>query len=203
MSKGSPHVRYAEIERETTETKVSVVLDLDGGQRRDVHTGIGFLDHMLQLMAFHGQFNLGVTADGDLEVDDHHTVEDVGITLGQAFRSALSEVSSIQRYGDLLSPMDEALVAVAVDISGRGMAYTDLNFRRESLGGLATENVNEFLKAFATNAGMTIHVRRMAGENDHHICEAIFKGLGRALHAATRPSERQGVASTKGKLLQS
>jgi len=203
MSKGSPHVRYAEIERETTETKVSVVLDLDGGQRRDVHTGIGFLDHMLQLMAFHGQFNLGVTADGDLEVDDHHTVEDVGITLGQAFRSALSEVSSIQRYGDLLSPMDEALVAVAVDISGRGMAYTDLNFRRETLGGLATENVNEFLKAFATNAGMTIHVRRMAGENDHHICEAIFKGLGRALHAATRPSERQGVASTKGKLLQS
>lgn len=203
MSKGSPHVRYAEIERETTETKVSVVLDLDGGQRRDVHTGIGFLDHMLQLMAFHGQFNLGVTADGDLEVDDHHTVEDVGITLGQAFRMALAEVSSIQRYGDLLSPMDDALVAVAVDISGRGMAFVDLPFRRENLGGLATENVAEFLKAFATNASMTIHVRRLAGENDHHLCEAVFKGLGRALHAATRPSERSGVASTKGKLLQS
>lgn len=203
MSKGSPHVRYAEIERETTETKVSVVLDLDGGQRRDVSTGIGFLDHMLQLMAFHGQFNLGVTADGDLEVDDHHTVEDVGITLGQAFRMALAEVSAIQRYGDLLSPMDDALVAVALDISGRGMAFVDLPFRREALGGLATENVSEFLKAFATNAGMTIHVRRMAGENEHHVCEAVFKGLGRALHAATRASERPGVASTKGKLLQS
>ena len=203
MSKGSPHVRYAEIERETTETKVSVVLDLDGGQRRDVHTGIGFLDHMLQLMAFHGQFNLGVTADGDLEVDDHHTVEDVGITLGQAFRTALLEVTSIQRYGDLLSPMDDALVAVAVDISGRGMAFVDLPFRRENLGGLATENIAEFMRAFATHSGMTIHVRRLAGENDHHLCEAVFKGLGRALHAATRTSDRQGVASTKGKLLQS
>ncbi|MCE2938340.1 MAG: imidazoleglycerol-phosphate dehydratase HisB [Armatimonadota bacterium] len=203
MSKGSPHVRYAEVERETTETKVSVVLDLDGGQRRDVHTGIGFLDHMLQLMAFHGQFNLGVTADGDLEVDDHHTVEDVGITLGQAFRTALLEVTAIQRYGDLLSPMDDALVAVAVDISGRGMAFVDLPFRRENLGGLATENIAEFMRAFAMHSGMTIHVRRLAGDNDHHLCEAAFKGLGRALHAATRTSDRQGVASTKGKLLQS
>ncbi|MFQ3677676.1 MAG: imidazoleglycerol-phosphate dehydratase HisB [Fimbriimonadaceae bacterium] len=179
-------MRYAEVDRETAETRVQVVLDLDGGTRQDVSTGVPFLNHMLALMAFHGRFDLGVTAEGDLDVDDHHVVEDVGIVLGQAFRAAM--------------PMDEALVLVAVDVSGRGAVYFDVPWQREKLGALATENVREFLKGLATHAGITIHVRKLAGENDHHVCEAIFKGLGRALREALSPSDRAGIPSTKGKL---
>jgi imidazoleglycerol-phosphate dehydratase len=200
MSKSTPGVRYAEIDRETNETRVQVVLDLDGGTRRDVLTGIAFFDHMLAQFAFHGQFNVGISAEGDLEVDDHHTVEDVGIVLGQALRQALEAEQSIVRYGSNMTPMDEALVMVALDLSGRGVLVYDVPFVRASIGELSTECVREFLRAFAMHAGITLHVRKIAGENDHHICEAIFKGLGRALYEATRPIDRKGSSSTKGSI---
>ncbi|MBX3096520.1 MAG: imidazoleglycerol-phosphate dehydratase HisB [Fimbriimonadaceae bacterium] len=200
MNKASSQVRYGEVERETKETKVSVVLDLDGGQSRGIETGIGFLDHMLELFAFHGLFSLGVKAEGDRHIDDHHTVEDVGIAMGQAMREALKDAHGIVRYGDTFTPMDEALVQIALDISGRGVLVYDCPFQREFLGVMATENVREFLRAFASHAGMTLHVRRIAGENDHHVAEAIFKGLGRSLYCATRYVDRQGPPSTKGTL---
>lgn len=200
MSKSAPGVRYAEVERETNETRVQVVLDLDGGTRRDVLTGIQFFDHMLAQLAFHGQFNLGVGAEGDLEVDDHHTVEDVGIVLGQAFRQALDVDDAIVRYGSNLTPMDEALILVAIDMSGRGILRYDVDFRRDKIGALSTECIREFLRAFVMHAGFTLHIRKMAGENDHHVCEAIFKGLGRAIYEATRKVDRRGSASTKGQI---
>lgn len=198
MSKSAPGVRYGEIERETGETRVRVVLDLDGGTKRNITTGIGFFDHMLDLFAHHGQIDLGIQAEGDLKVDDHHTVEDIGIVLGKAFAEALETEKSINRYASLHSPMDETLVLIAIDISGRPGLYYEVPFKRENLGELATENIREFLKAFATHAKLTLHVRYVCGENDHHIAEAIFKGLGRALHEATRPSDRRGSTSTKG-----
>jgi imidazoleglycerol-phosphate dehydratase len=198
MSKTAPGVRYAEVERETKETRVQVVLDLDGGTRRDILTGVGFFDHMLAQLAFHGQFDVGISAEGDLEIDDHHTVEDVGIVLGQAIKQALDHDSSIARYADTATVMDEALVLVAIDISGRGMLCYDVEFKRDAIGELSTECVREFLRAFSTHSGITLHVRKLAGENDHHICEALFKGLGRALYEATRKIDRRGSASTKG-----
>ncbi len=200
MSKGAPGVRYAEIDRETKETKVHVVLDLDGGTRQDIDTGVDFFDHMLTLLAFHGLFDLGVKAEGDLQVDDHHTVEDVGIVFGEAFRKALVESGSLNRYASNHTPMDEALVLVVVDLSGRSHLTFDIDFKRESLGGLSTESVREFLLAFVRHAQVTLHVNKVAGDNDHHVCEAVFKGLGRALHVATRTSDRKGVPSTKGTL---
>lgn len=199
MSKTTPGVRYAEIDRETGETSVRVVLDLDGGTRRDINTGIGFFDHMLAQFAFHGMIDVGVSVEGDLLVDDHHTVEDVGIVLGRAIREALG-TEPIERYADAVTPMDEALVQVVVDISGRGQAFVDLPFRREQIGSLATECVTEFFRAVAYHAGMTVHVRKVAGENDHHVCEAAFKGFGRVLHLATQRSDRRGSTSTKGKI---
>lgn len=199
MSKNAPGVRYADVFRETAETRVQVVLDLDGGTRRDISTGIGFFDHMLMQLAFHGQFDVGISAEGDLHIDDHHTVEDVGIVLGQALAQALDNGEPVERYGDLHSPMDEALALVALDISGRGMLIWDVPFRREKIGDLATECIREFFRALSTHAGITLHVRLVTGENDHHIAEAIFKGFGRALHHATRKSERRGSTSTKGK----
>ena len=198
MSMASPGIRYAEVERETKETKVQVVLDLDGGTRQDVDTGVAFLDHMLKLMAFHGVFDLGVSCEGDLRVEDHHTVEDVGIVLGQAFKQALDGSLGLVRYASNHTPMDDALVIVAVDISGRGYLVYDVPFKRESLGTLHTENVCEFFQAFAVNSGITLHIHKLAGTNDHHVCEAIFKGLGRALHAATLHGDRKAVNSTKG-----
>lgn len=200
MSKNASGVRYAELDRETNETHIQVVLDLDGGSRRDILTGIGFFDHMLTLFAFHGQVDVGIGAEGDLEVDDHHTVEDTGIVLGKAIREALSAGEGIERYGHAIVPMDEALVLVAMDIGGRGQIHWDLDFRRERIGDLATENVREFFRALTAHAGITMHVRKMAGENDHHVCEALFKGFGLALNQATRVTERRGSTSTKGKL---
>ncbi|MBV6459740.1 MAG: Imidazoleglycerol-phosphate dehydratase [Fimbriimonadaceae bacterium] len=201
MSKGTPGVRYAEVERETTETRVQVVLDLDGGSRRDISTGIPFLDHMVQLMAFHGHINLGISAEGDTEVDDHHTVEDVGISLGRAIRNALTDSEDIVRYASNHTPMDDALILVALDICGRGNLCFNVDFHREKLGDLSTENVAEFFKAVAIHAGANIHVHKVCGSNDHHVCEAIFKGFGLALHQATRHNERRGVVpSTKGKI---
>jgi imidazoleglycerol-phosphate dehydratase len=199
MSKGAPQVRYAEVERETTETRVTVVLDLDGGSRRDVTTGISFFDHMLQLFAYHGQMNIGIQAVGDIHVDDHHTVEDVGIVLGKAIRQCLEESDPIARYASVHQVMDEALVLVAIDISGRGQFHHDLSFARPTVGSLATENVREFFRALSQHAGITIHIRKIAGDNDHHVIEACFKGFGRALREAVTYSDRAGN-STKGKL---
>ncbi len=198
MSKPTSGVRYAEVERESSETRVRVVIDLDGGTRRDVATGIGFLDHMLQLMAFHGQFDLGVSAEGDIYIDDHHTVEDIGIVLGQAFRQAVAASEQIDRYGSNITPMDEALVLCSVDLSGRGLLYSEVPYSRERIGDLSTESIKEFFRAFAQHAGLTLHLRMLAGENNHHICEASFKALGLALRDATRKSERRGGTSTKG-----
>jgi imidazoleglycerol-phosphate dehydratase len=199
MGKGSTGVRYAEVYRETAETRVQVVLDLDGGTRADILTGVGFLDHMLAQLAFHGQFDLGLSAEGDLEIDDHHTVEDVGIVLGQAIRQALEHSEGIERYGHSAAPMDEALVLAAVDISGRGILSYDLTFKRDRIGELSTENIREFFRALSAHSGITIHLKQLSGENDHHICEAAFKAVGRALSQATTTTDRRVSSSTKGK----
>src|SRR3954471_14463963 len=148
MSKATPGVRYAEVERETRATRVQVVLDLDGGSRRDISTGIHFFDHMLAELAFHGQIDVGVVAEGDLEVDDHHTAVDVGIVLGQAVALGLEADDSIIRFGDAIVPVEEALVMVAVDLMGEGSLYSDLTFERDRLGGLSSQSVNEFFRAF-------------------------------------------------------
>lgn len=199
MAKNSTSVRYAEVDRETAETSIHAVLDLDGGTRSDISTQVGFLDHLLQQFAFHGQFDLGLSVEGDLHIDDHHTVEDVGIVLGRAFREAMHN-DPVERYASLHSPMDEALVLVAVDISGRGVLTFECDFRREKLGELSTECIREFFRSFCAHAGITLHIHRVCSENDHHLAEAVFKGVGRALYAATRRAERRGPASTKGKL---
>lgn len=199
MSKGTPGVRYAEVYRETSETRIQIVLDVDGGTRRDIATGIGFFDHMLHQLAFHGQLDIGVAAEGDLHIDDHHTVEDVGIVLGQALEQALRS-EPIDRYGEKTMPMDEALVLVSLDFSGRGVLVFDVDWKREKIGDLSTECVREFFRALCAHARLTLHIRKIVGENDHHVCEAIFKGFGRALYQATRKSERRGVTSTKGSL---
>ncbi len=200
MSKDAPNVRYAEIDRVTRETNIHVVVDLDGGTRRDVQTGVPFFDHMLHQLAFYGCIDLGVSAEGDLHIDDHHTVEDVGICLGRGIRSALENSPSIERFGSAHGVMDESLVLVAMDISGRGMLTWDCPWTREKIGGLSTENVREFFRAFTQHSGITLHIQKLAGENDHHVCEAIFKGFGLALCRAVTRNERRGGPSTKGSL---
>jgi len=198
MSSGTAGVRYAEIFRETKETRIQVVLDLDGGTRQDISTGIPFFDHMLHQLAFHGHFDLGIQAEGDLDIDDHHTVEDVGIVLGQAICEALDQ-EPVRRYASNHTPMDEALVLAAVDISGRGVLGFNVPFRREQIGTLSTECIHEFFRALTAHSKITIHLHKIAGENDHHVCEAMFKAFGRALYEATRHTERRGGNSTKGK----
>ncbi len=193
-------MRFAEIDRETKETRVNVVLDLDGGTKQDIDTGIGFFDHMLTLFAFHGMLDMGIKAEGDLHIDDHHTIEDVGIVLGRAVRQSLLESDPVIRYGSNHTPMEDALVLVALDISGRGSLHFDIEFDREKLGEMSTECVKEFFQAFAVNSGINLHIKQISGTNCHHICEAAFKGVGRALNQATRKSERRMVGSTKGKL---
>jgi len=197
MSKNAPGVRYAEVERETSETHIQVVIDLDGGTRRDAATGIGLFDHLLQQFAFHGQVDLGISAEGDLEVDDHHLVEDVGIVLGQALAQALDQEEQIARYGSNHTAMDDALVLASIDISGRGNLYWDVPFTREKIGDLSTESVQEFFGAIARHSGITLHLRKVAGHNDHHLCIALFRAFGLALFSATRKSERKS-SSTKG-----
>lgn len=193
--------RGARVHRATRETDVSVELGLDGSGTADVATGVPFLDHMLDALGRHGLLDLTVRAAGDTAVDDHHTVEDVGIVLGRALREALGDLAGIARYGDAAVPMDEALVLCAVDVSGRGQAHCDLRFPTERIGTFDTQLVKEFLVALAANAGITLHVRQLAGENSHHIAEAAFKALARALMAATRLDPRvAGVPSTKGSL---
>jgi imidazoleglycerol-phosphate dehydratase len=198
MSKQTPGVRYAEVERETRATRVQVVLDLDGGSRRDISTGIHFFDHMLGEMAFHGQFDVGVVAEGDLEVDDHHTAVDVGIVLGQAVAQALDGNDGIVRYGTASAPAEDALVMVAIDLVGQGSCHSDLTFGRDRLGGLSSQSVNEFFRAFAINGQMTLHIRKLAGLNDHYVCEAAFKALGLAIRDAIERTERRGSSASKG-----
>ena len=193
--------RTSTVNRTTSETKISLSLALDGDGSSSVNTGVGFLDHLLTHVARHGLLNLTVEAEGDLHIDDHHTVEDVGICLGQALKAALGDKAGIARYGDATVPMDEALVLVALDFSGRGGAHVALEFPDPRIGTFATELVEEFLHALAREAGLNVHVRQLAGRNSHHIAEAAFKALGRALRMAVASDPRvTGIPSTKGVL---
>jgi imidazoleglycerol-phosphate dehydratase len=193
--------RIGSVSRTTGETSVRVDLNLDGRGEFQGSTGIGFLDHMLHLWARHGLFDLTLEATGDLQVDAHHTVEDVGISLGQAFGAALGEKKGINRYGSVILPMDEALVMAAVDISGRPFLAYEVKTESWRVGELPLELVPEFFRAFANNAGLTLHLRLLAGFNGHHIIEAVFKGCGRALRQAVAVSGPEDeVPSTKGSL---
>lgn len=194
-------MRRARIDRTTAETSIALEIDLDGTGAREIATGVGFFDHMLDHIARHGRFGLTVNATGDTHVDDHHTVEDVGICLGQAFAKALGDKAGIERYGFASVPMDEALARVSIDLSGRAALVFDVRFT-EPLGKIGTfdhQLVREFCNALAGHLPGAVHVEVPHGENDHHIAEAIFKGLGRALHAATRQT-RDDLPSTKGSL---
>jgi imidazoleglycerol-phosphate dehydratase len=192
--------RIGIIERETKETKVRVELNIDGEGKSSVATGIGMLDHLLEQLARHGVLDLTVKAKGDLHVDQHHTVEDIAICLGQALRKALGDGRGIVRMGHALVPMDEALAAVAVDISGRGYAVVDAKFRRKKIGNLESDLVGHFLETFASEARLNLHAKIISGANDHHKAEALLKALAKALDSATRIDERiaQDIPSTKG-----
>ena len=193
--------RTAEVTRKTGETDIQVKLDLDGSGVCDIDTGVPFFDHMLHAFGRHGQFDLTVHAVGDVEVDAHHTVEDAGIVLGEAFCQALGDKAGIARFASSTIPMDETLVMAAVDISGRGQAYCDLPLPTERVGSFDTELAVEFFYAFARDAKLTLHVRELAGENSHHIIEAAFKATGRAMRFACEMDPRvKGVPSTKGTL---
>lgn len=195
-------MRGARLERKTAETDITLSLNLDGTGTSEIHTGCGFLDHMLTLFARHGRFDLEIACKGDVWVDDHHTVEDVGICLGDAFAQALGDKRGILRYGSCTLPMDEALILTAVDISGRGMLCYGLDIPTQKVGTFDTELTKEFLIAFARRADMTVHVRQLAGENSHHIIEGAFKSLARSLGTATAidPRFSQEIPSTKGVL---
>lgn len=195
-------MRTGEITRNTTETQVGVKLNLDGTGRYDCKTGAGFLDHMLELAARHGRFDLTVKAEGDTHVDFHHTVEDVGIALGKAFAEALGDLRGITRYGSFLLPMDESLVLVALDFSGRAYLNYDMQVPAAKAGDFDTELVEEFFMGFCRAAAVTLHVKQLAGKNAHHIIEAAFKGFGRALRQAVAidAAFADEIPSTKGLL---
>lgn len=195
-------MRVSEITRKTAETDIRLRLDLDGTGRSDIHTGCGFLDHMLTLFARHGRFDLTVACQGDVWVDDHHTVEDVGICLGDAFAQALGDKRGVARYGSMALPMDEALILTAVDLSGRGMLCYGLSIPTEKVGSFDTELTEEFLLAFARRSSITVHVTQLAGKNSHHIIEGAFKSLARTLGQAVAIDSRyaQEIPSTKGLL---
>jgi len=191
--------RQARLERRTSETDITLAVSLDGDGDSEVVTGVGFFDHMLTHVARHGLLHLTVTATGDLHIDDHHTVEDVGIALGSALRDAVGDKAGIARYGFALVPMDEALVSCALDWSGRGLLIHDFAFATPKIGTFDTELVAEFFRAVAAHAGLTLHFEQRRGANAHHIAEAAFKAFGRALDMAKRRDERvQGIPSTKG-----
>lgn len=193
--------RRAEISRQTKETKVRVSLGLDGAGRSSPHTGIGFFDHMLDLLSRHSLIDLEINAEGDLQVDAHHTVEDVGIVLGQAIEKALGDKRGIQRYGWAIVPMDECLARVAIDLSGRAAFVYDVQFHGETIGDFPVELVAEFFKSLSINGRMNLHVKLEYGSNNHHIAEAIFKATARALRLAVSTDPRSDeVPSTKGAL---
>ena len=194
--------RSTEIRRETAETDVSLWIDLDGTGKSEIDTGVGFLDHMLTLFARHGRFDLNVCCEGDTNVDDHHSVEDIGICLGLAFREALGDKRGVRRYGDTALPMDEALILSAVDLSGRSFLVYVLDIPTEKIGTFDTELVEEFFTAFASNAALTLHIRQLSGKNSHHIVEGAFKSVARSLREAVSidPAFADDVPSTKGVL---
>jgi imidazoleglycerol-phosphate dehydratase len=193
--------RAAQVVRKTKETDIRLDLQLDGEGRYAVKTGIPFLDHMLELWTKHGLFDLTVQARGDLDVDYHHTVEDVGLVLGQALREALGEKAGIRRFGEATVPLDEALVQTVVDLSGRPFLAYDVTIKQAKIGSFDVELIHDFLLALVNQAGMNLHVRMLSGRNPHHIVEATFKGLARALDIATQRDPRvRGVLSTKGTL---
>lgn len=192
--------RTAERSRETAETEIECVLDLDGSGDSEIETGIGFFDHMLTAFATHGLFDLTLQCEGDTEIDDHHTVEDVAIVLGDAFQEAVGDKSGMVRYADRRVPLDEAVASVVVDVSGRPRFYFDGEFSQDSVGGMTSDMARHFAESLAMNAGLTLHLE-IEGENAHHEIEALFKCLARALDDATRLDERRGgTPSTKGQL---
>lgn len=195
-------MREAQVSRKTAETDVFVKINLDGTGVNEISTGIGFLDHMLVLFAKHGRFDLTVKCDGDLEVDGHHTTEDIGIALGQAFKEALGDKKGIKRYGSTILPMDEALILTAVDISGRPYLRYRMRIPAPMIGDFDTELLREFVIAFAFNAGVTLHIRRLDGVNSHHIVEGTFKSLARTMRKAVAIDEeaKDEIPSTKGVL---
>jgi imidazoleglycerol-phosphate dehydratase len=193
--------RSAAVSRKTKETQIELSLNVDGTGRYDIQTGVPFLNHMLELFTRHGFFDLTIRAAGDIEVDDHHTVEDVGLTLGQAFRQALGGKEGIRRFGEATIPLDEALIQVVVDLSGRPFFAYDLKTKQSRIGTFDVELIHDFLLAFVNENGMNLHVRMLAGRNPHHVVEAAFKGMARALDVATQRDPRvHGVLSTKGTL---
>ncbi len=193
--------RSATVTRQTRETRVTVTIDLDGTGRADLHTGIGFFDHMLDGFARHGLFDLTVQCEGDLFVDSHHTIEDTGITLGMAIAKALGDKAGIVRYGSCMLPMDETLALCAVDLGGRPYLVYDATFASQNCGGMDTQMAREFFYAVSYTAAMNLHLKVLYGENDHHKLEAMFKAFAKALDAATRQDPRiEGVLSTKGSL---
>ena len=195
-------MRSAAVTRKTAETEISVSLSIDGAGRAAIETGVGFFDHMLELFARHALFDLEVRCKGDLHVDQHHTVEDVGIALGQALLQAMGDKKGITRYADVHLPMDETLTRVAVDVSGRPFLVFRTSFSRDKIGEFDTELVREWFQAFAMNAGLTLHVETLYGDNQHHIAESCFKGLARTLRKALAVDPREGdrIPSTKGTL---
>ena len=193
--------REASVERNTKETEIKLKLNLDGTGYSDIETGVGFFDHMLDGFTRHGLFDLAIRVHGDLQVDDHHTIEDTGIVLGQAFKEALGNKEGIARFGYFILPMDDALVLASLDISGRMYFDFEAELPAERLGTMETETVREFFMGFASGLGMNLHIRQMAGMNTHHIVEAMFKAVAKAMDQAVRVDERiQGVLSTKGTL---
>ncbi|MCK8824240.1 imidazoleglycerol-phosphate dehydratase HisB [Fuchsiella alkaliacetigena] len=194
-------MRKAELQRKTTETEIELSIDLDGTGKSSIDSGVPFLDHMLELFTKHGLFDLELKAKGDLEIDAHHTVEDIGICLGKAINEAVGDKKGIRRYGTEYVPMDEALVTVSLDLSGRSYLAYGLELPTAQVGSFDTELVEEFMRALAFNGGITLHLRQLEGRNAHHIIEAAFKALGRALKEAVRIDQAiKGVMSTKGKL---
>jgi imidazoleglycerol-phosphate dehydratase len=198
----TPAPRRATIDRQTKETRITATVDLDGTGAYDIATGVGFLDHMLEQLARHSLIDIELKAEGDLHIDFHHTVEDSGIVLGQALAKALGEKRGITRYASIHLPMDETLTRVAIDVSGRPHLVWDVTFTRPKLGEMDTELFREWFQAFAQNAGITLHVANLYGENNHHIAETCYKGLARALRAAIAidPRQEARVPSTKGTL---
>ena len=195
-------MRTADLIRDTAETRITLTLNLDGSGKSEIASGCGFLDHMLTLFAKHGRFDLTVQCDGDTQVDDHHTVEDIGITLGKAFAAALGEKKGILRYGSCILPMDEALILSAADLSGRSYLGLELPVPAQKVGTFDTELVAEFFYAFTRTAEMTLHIRKLAGSNSHHIIEGAFKSVARSLRTAVSIDEKfsEDIPSTKGVL---